>query len=91
MQELGKICYTDKAYVVFISSPFDSYLESFAGKEISVNVSVTQDEPSSFKRVADYSGTVPSTMKSPETIEEPLYGNIIEWLNSDAEFYASLY
>lgn len=91
LHELGKICYTDKAYVVFISSPFDSVWESFAGKEISITVSISQNDPSAFKQVAYYSVTVPATMESPESIEEPLYGNIVEWLNSDAEFYASLY
>lgn len=84
---------------VFISSPFDKCRYSFAGGEVTISVSLKQEDSYEYKKGDGGTGKIhkensgmykiilPDELPSAETIPEPLYGYIVKWLAAKAEAY----
>lgn len=99
---LGSILWTDTKELVFVktSSFFKENRHGFEGSELSICVSVSQEdtyehksstgETSNLNRVEEitYKMTVGDAITDAEKIEEPLYGRIADWLHSEANTFS---
>lgn len=101
---LGSLYYTDTEKLIFVhtSSFGRENRYSFSGAELSLTVTVTQEETyehkfddgstSNFNKEEKlhYSGIVDENLPDAETIEEPLYSYVVKWLRNEADFYGGL-
>lgn len=84
---------------VFISSPLDKCRYSFSGGEVTVSISIKQEDTYEYEKADGGTGKIhkensgmytlvlPDELPSAETIPEPLYGYVVKWLAAEAESY----
>lgn len=104
MSPLGSLLVEDqhKIHFVFTSSFLKENRYTFAGSEITLAIDLKQEETYEYvsskgdsydKNVVQalhYTVAVPDSIPEAETIPQPLYKYVAEWLNDKAEFYQSL-
>lgn len=103
MNLLGKLYESDRKTLTFVftSSFLKENRYSFSGAEIHVVFEATQQEKYEYTykgeskegnvvQAVSYTTTVEDPISDAETIEDPLYTHMGEWLNKEADFWASL-
>lgn len=99
MSRLGNLLVEDtsKIYYVFTSSAYKDNRYDFSGSDMTVFFTFTQEKTYLYndserhcENYFRYNFTMPENSPSAETIPEPLYSYIAEWLGNQADFYGSL-
>ena len=97
---LGSLSSGKTISFVFMSSPLDKCRHSFANGKVTVSASLAQEDTYEYKRedgtvgnlhkenTGMYDFELPDELPSAETIPEPLYGYVVEWLAEKAKSYS---
>ena len=97
---LGSLSSGKTISFVFMSSPLDKCRHSFANGKVTVSASLAQEDTYEYKRedgtvgnlhkenTGMYEFELPDELPSAETIPEPLYGYVVEWLAEKAKSYS---